>query len=120
MLKGKLVFVVIHQPSSDIFKQFDRLLLLDNGGYLIYDGDPVESISYFKSKIRQADWNESECSLCGNVNPEQLFNIVEARVVDEYGNLTQTRKTQPWEWSEKFEQSKNRNLKKSIHRLVCR
>ncbi len=31
-LKGKLVFVVIHQPSSDIFKMFDRLLILDKGG----------------------------------------------------------------------------------------
>jgi len=114
VLKGKLIFVVIHQPSSDIFKRFDRLFLLDYGGYLIYDGDPVESISYFKSRIRQADWNESECSLCGNVNPEQLFNIVEARVVDEYGNLTQTRKNQPLEWKEKFEIFKNRTIKKSI------
>jgi ABC transport system ATP-binding/permease protein len=58
-LKGKLVCLVIHQPSSAIFKRFDRLLALDQGGYLIYDGDPVESISYFKSRIRQADWNES-------------------------------------------------------------
>ncbi|MCG8698907.1 MAG: ATP-binding cassette domain-containing protein, partial [Bacteroidales bacterium] len=50
-LKGKLVFVVIHQPSSDIFKMFDKLLILDTGGYLIYDGDPIESILYFKQKI---------------------------------------------------------------------
>lgn len=28
-LKGKVVFVVIHQPSSDIFKVFDKLLILD-------------------------------------------------------------------------------------------
>jgi ABC-type multidrug transport system ATPase subunit len=47
-LKGKLVFVVIHQPSSDIFKMFDKLLLLDVGGYPIYYGNPVESILYFK------------------------------------------------------------------------
>ncbi|MFN8254989.1 MAG: ATP-binding cassette domain-containing protein [Bacteroidales bacterium] len=112
-LKGKLIFMVIHQPSSEIFKRFDRLLLLDKGGYLIYDGDPVESISYFKSRIRQADWNESECSLCGNVNPEQLFNIVEAQVVDEYGNLTQTRKTFPKEWSQKFESYRSKTTKKS-------
>ncbi|MCK4879843.1 MAG: ATP-binding cassette domain-containing protein, partial [Bacteroidales bacterium] len=37
--KGKLVFVVIHQPSSDIFKMFDRLLILDTGGFLIYNGN---------------------------------------------------------------------------------
>ncbi|NJK97775.1 MAG: ATP-binding cassette domain-containing protein [Bacteroidales bacterium] len=44
--KGKLIFVVIHQPSSDIFKMFDKLLILDSGGYLIYNGDPIDSIIY--------------------------------------------------------------------------
>ncbi|MEN8121800.1 MAG: ATP-binding cassette domain-containing protein [Bacteroidota bacterium] len=113
-LKGKLVFVVIHQPSSDIFKRFDRLLVLDKGGYLIYNGNPVESISYFKSCIRQANWNESECSICGNVNPEQIFNIVEAQVVDEYGNLTQTRKMNPAEWNDFYKNYEKKIHKKSI------
>jgi len=97
-LKGKLIFVVIHQPSSDIFKMFDKLLLLDTGGYMIYNDDPVDAIVYFKSRMKQADWNESECQTCGNVNPEQIFNIIEGRVLDEYGALTQTRKTAPAEW----------------------
>jgi ABC transport system ATP-binding/permease protein len=96
--KGKLVFVVIHQPSSDIFKMFNKLVILDTGGYLIYNGDPIESIIYFKSKVQHANWNESECTACGNVNPEQVFNIVEANVLDEYGNPTRTRKTSPIEW----------------------
>ena len=96
--KGKLVFVVIHQPSSDIFKMFNKLLILDTGGYLIYNGDPIESIIYFKSRVQHANWNESECTACGNVNPEQVFNIVEANVLDEYGNPTRTRKTSPIEW----------------------
>ena len=100
--KGKLVFVVIHQPSSDIFKMFDRLLILDTGGYLIYNGDPVDSIMYFKSKVQAADWNASECATCGNVNPEQVFNIVETSVLDEFGNLTHTRKISPKEWSKHF------------------
>ena len=105
-LKGKLVFVVIHQPSSDIFKMFDKLLILDTGGYLIYDGDPIEAIIYFKSRVQHANWNESECTLCGNVNPEQVFNIVEANVIDEYGNPTRSRKTSPKEWYEFYNQSK--------------
>ncbi|MDF1574126.1 MAG: ATP-binding cassette domain-containing protein [Bacteroidales bacterium] len=100
--KGKLVFVVIHQPSSDIFKMFDRLLILDTGGYLIYNGNPVDSIMYFKSRVQAADWNESECPTCGNVNPEQVFNIVETSVLDEFGNLTHTRKISPKEWSKHF------------------
>jgi ABC-type multidrug transport system ATPase subunit len=97
-LKGKLVFVVIHQPSSDIFKMFDKLLILDTGGYLIYDGDPIDSILYFKSKIHHANYNESECRVCGNVNPEQLFNIVESNVLDEYGKFTRNRKISPKQW----------------------
>jgi len=101
-LKGKLVFVVIHQPSSEIFKMFDRLLILDTGGYLIYNGDPIESIIYFKSRVQQANWNESECPVCGNVNPEQIFNIVESKVLDEYGNPTRARKISPTEWNDYF------------------
>lgn len=103
-LKGKLVFVVIHQPSSDIFKMFDKLLILDTGGYLIYNGDPVDSIIYFKSRTHQANWSESECITCGNVNPEQIFNIVEAHVLDEYGNLTHTRRVAPTEWLKQYEE----------------
>ncbi len=98
-LKGKLLFVVIHQPSSDIFKMFDRLVILDTGGYLIYNGDPIESIIYFKSRTLQANWNDSECHTCGNVNPEQVFNIVEAKVLDEYGKATDVRKIAPKEWN---------------------
>jgi ABC-type multidrug transport system ATPase subunit len=100
--RGKLVFVVIHQPSSDIFKMFDSLLILDTGGYLIYNGDPIDSIMYFKSRVQAADWNESECATCGNVNPEQVFNIVETSVLDEYGKITHTRKISPREWSRHF------------------
>lgn len=111
-LKGKLVFVVIHQPSSDIFKMFDKLLILDTGGYLIYDGDPIESIIYFKSRIHHANWNESECHVCGNVNPEQIFNIVEANVLDEYGKVTPTRKISPEEWYEYYREFVRNTRKK--------
>ena len=103
-IKGKLVFVVIHQPSSDIFKMFNQLLVLDEGGYLIYNGDPVESIQYFKACINHANWEESECPHCGNVNAEQILNIIGAQVVDEYGNLTTSRKLEPVEWHQRFKE----------------
>jgi ABC-type multidrug transport system ATPase subunit len=101
-LKGKLVFVVIHQPSSDIYKMFDKLLILDLGGYPIYYGNPVEAVIYFKKQINHANANESECVTCGNVNPEQIFNIIETKVIDEYGNATLTRKVSPKEWNEYY------------------
>lgn len=99
-LKGKLVFVVIHQPSSEIYKMFDKLLILDQGGYPIYYGNPVEAVIYFKKLTNQVNADESECSQCGNVNPEQIFNTIESKVLDELGNLTVNRKISPAEWNE--------------------
>jgi ABC transport system ATP-binding/permease protein len=100
--KGKLLFIVIHQPSSEIFKMFDKLIILDTGGYLIYNGNPVESIEYFKRKIEQANYNETECYVCGNVNPEQIFNIVETRVFTESGKPTDIRRISPADWRTLF------------------
>lgn len=101
-LKGKLIFVVIHQPSSDIFKMFDKLQILDVGGFPIYYGNPVDAVSYFKTLVQHVNAEESECWNCGNVNPELIFNIIESKVLDEYGNLTHNRKTSPAEWNKSY------------------
>jgi ABC-type multidrug transport system ATPase subunit len=100
--KGKLLFIVIHQPSSEIFKMFDKLIILDTGGYLIYNGNPIDSIEYFKRRMEQANYNESECYVCGNVNPEQIFNIVETKVFTESGKPTETRRISPADWRKLF------------------
>jgi len=101
-LKGKLVFAVIHQPSSDIFKMFDKLVVLDTGGYQIYYGNPIDAVTYFKKSINLINSDQGECISCGNVNPEQIFNIIETRVINEYGNFTSERKFSPEQWEKKF------------------
>jgi ABC transport system ATP-binding/permease protein len=101
-LNMKLIFVVIHQPSSDIFKMFDRLFILDTGGYPIYYNNPVESLVYFKSITNQINADAGECGLCGNVNPELLFNIIEAKEVDDFGRFTRNRIKSPTDWHDLF------------------
>ncbi len=101
-LKGKLIFVVIHQPSSDIYKMFDKMIIMDTGGYPAYYGPPVEAVTYFKKSTHQVDSNRGQCETCGNVNPEQIFNIIEAKVVDEYGQPTNKRKISPPQWYELY------------------
>jgi ABC-type multidrug transport system ATPase subunit len=101
-LKGKLIFVVIHQPSSDIYKMFDKMIIMDTGGYPAYYGPPVEAVTYFKKSTHQVDSNRGQCETCGNVNPEQIFNIIEAKVVDEYGQPTNKRKITPPQWYELY------------------
>jgi ABC-type multidrug transport system ATPase subunit len=115
--KGKVIFVVIHQPSSDIYKMFDKIIVMDTGGYMIYYGNPVEAITYFKEVTHQIDRFRGICHNCGNLTPEQIFNIVEARVVNEYGQFTSKRKITPTQWfglyQENFELQKVPEIKES-------
>lgn len=103
-LRGKMVFVVIHQPSSDIFKMFDTLVIMDVGGFQIYYGNPIEAVIYFRDIINAANKTQGACPECGNINPEQIFSIIETKVVNEYGRLTTTRKVSPGQWYQYFKQ----------------
>ncbi|MCZ8355513.1 MAG: ATP-binding cassette domain-containing protein [Cyclobacteriaceae bacterium] len=103
-LRGKMIFVVIHQPSSDIFKLFDSLLILDVGGFQIYYGNPVSAVLYFREMVNATSRDQGSCPECGNINPEQIFSIIETKVVNEYGRLTNTRKVSPGQWYQYFKQ----------------
>ncbi len=103
--KGKLVIVNIHQPGSDLFKMFDKIIILDKGGYQIFYGNPNAAVVYFKTLSKQANPEEDQCIKCGNINTEQILQIVEAKIVDEHGKLTQTRKITPEEWSDMFKKN---------------
>ncbi|MCR4559506.1 MAG: ATP-binding cassette domain-containing protein [Bacteroidales bacterium] len=101
-LKGKLIFVVIHQPSSQIYKMFDKMIILDTGGYMVYYGHPTDAISYFKTIDGQVKSEEGECPHCGNATPEVIFDIIEARKVNEFGSWSNERKIEPPKWEELF------------------
>jgi ABC-type multidrug transport system ATPase subunit len=45
--KNRTIVATIHQPNSQIFNQFDKLLLLKNGT-TIYMGDALEAIEHFR------------------------------------------------------------------------
>lgn len=100
--KGKLVVVNIHQPSSDVYKMFDRLWLLDKGGYPVFDGNPIDAVTYFKTKANYADADSSTCPKCGNVNPEIVLNIIDEKAFDGSGQLTDERKVSPQEWNRMY------------------
>jgi ABC-type multidrug transport system ATPase subunit len=100
--RGKLVIINIHQPGSDLYKMFDKIMIIDRGGYQIFYGNPTEAVLYFKRKASLANADEDQCITCGNVNPDQLLQIIEAKVVNEHGKPTHLRKVTPQEWAEKF------------------
>ena len=108
--KGKLVIANIHQPSSEVFKLFDKLWVLDKGGYPIYQGNPVDAIVYFKTITSLVNAAESECSCCGTINPDLILKIVEEKEIDEYGKETHLRKTKPETWYFRYQE----NIEKKI------
>ena len=101
-LKGKLIIVNIHQPSSDVYKLFDRLWLLDRGGYPVFDGNPIDAITYFKTAANYADAETSACPTCGNVNPEIVLNIIDEKALSNTGEPSDERKMTPQDWHELY------------------
>lgn len=110
--RGKLVIAIIHQPSSDIFKLFDKLWILDKGGFPIYNGNPIDAVVYFKTMSTQVNAAESECTRCGNVIPEQILQIIEANEIDDSGKTTHNRRVPPRAWYQKYKSYLEENLKK--------
>ncbi len=100
--RGKLVFVVIHQPSSKIFRMFDALWMLDQGGWPIFCGTPLEAVTFFRSRGGLPGAEEAICSGCGNVNPEQLFEIIGDPLLDPAGRPTRERRIPPEKWRQLF------------------
>ena len=111
--RGKLVIVNIHQPGSDLYKMFDKIMIIDKGGYQIFYGDPSEAIVYFKTQASYANAYEDQCITCGNVNSDQLLQIIEAKVINEKGKHTHLRKVSPQEWAERF----LRSSEKPTHKI---
>lgn len=69
---GQAVLVTIHQPSAQLFAQFDTLLLLTTGGRTVYFGDIGEDAATVKAYFAL---NGRPCP--PDVNPaEHMINVV--------------------------------------------
>lgn len=106
--KGKLVFLNIHQPSTDTFKKLDKLIIIDKGGKMVFMGNPQESILYVKMYSQLVDYEEGECAVCGNIDCDQILSVIETKKVDEYGNYTAERQITSDEWYKTFLKYQNR------------
>lgn len=100
--KGRIVIINIHQPSSDIFKLFDKIIILDKEGYPVYFGNPLDTVPYFSEFHQRISTYADYCSVCENVNPEVIFKILEEKKTNQFGEYTKERKTLPVDWHEYF------------------
>jgi ABC-type multidrug transport system ATPase subunit/uncharacterized tellurite resistance protein B-like protein len=123
-LKGKIVFVVIHQPSSKIYKMFSKVLFLDKGGKTAFFGDNMAALAYFKTHSAESHISSTpinpeaaaamvECPVCKNVEPDLLLETLEEPLRDIDGVPLSQRKYSPNYWKEKFLE-----FRSSVHRLT--
>ena len=101
-LSGKVVIVNIHQPSSEVYRLFDTIQIIDKGGYPVFYGNPIEAILHFKRVSNRVDKNRSSCECCGNIKPEEIFELIEEQHVNEQGQKTAERKIEPPKWHELY------------------
>jgi ABC-type multidrug transport system ATPase subunit/ABC-type multidrug transport system permease subunit len=69
---GQAILVTIHQPSAQLFAQFDKLLLLQKGGKTVYFGDIGENAAAIKDYLSR---NGAAC--LPEANPaEHMIEVV--------------------------------------------
>ncbi len=115
MSHNKIVLVTIHQPSSKIFQMFQKVVLLDRGGRLVFFGTPQETLEYFAAADHEQHYGTSlgGCSACGTTRPEFIFDVLETPLRDlsgdiiyeenQRGQLVPARRFSPDFWRDKYE-----------------
>lgn len=113
-LSGKIIVINIHQPSSDMFKLFDKTIIMDKGGYPVYYGNPLDSVAYLKNVANRADASEIQCETCGNVQTDDILKILEAKKVNAFGEFTAERLLTPHDWYRLFKERIARPLNSPV------
>jgi ABC-type multidrug transport system ATPase subunit len=89
---NKIVFVSIHQPSARLFHMFNKAILLDNGGKMVFFGRPQEMQDYFREA-----WEEQLAKPARDAGahlpqpdfhqPEFIFDVLETPLRDLGGDV---------------------------------
>jgi len=76
---GKIVLMIIHQPSSVIYRMIDTVIILNKKGHFAYSGGNMEALRLFEQALPgHSDRTYSECSACRTVNPDILMKALKA------------------------------------------
>jgi ATP-binding cassette, subfamily G (WHITE), member 2, PDR len=124
--QGQAVLCTIHQPSSQLFQMFDRLLLLNDHGEVAYFGDIGEAasllIDYFESRGAprcQADVNPAEwvLSVVSSMRPgspaQNPSGTVKQALVEQVQHVNVSSWSTKWAESQQHREVQQHNLRLS-------
>jgi len=95
--QGKIIICTIHQPNATIFDRFDRVLLMDKGGSMVYFGDVDAVFDYFDAEYHQLLLIDQAIAQKRDLKmPEYFFDLIE--YTDQSGN----RRFPPRHWRQKY------------------
>lgn len=114
MAHNKLVMVTIHQPTARVFQMFQKVLLLDKGGKVVFFGTPHETLQYFADAEHLQHFGTVAGSDVGEAaRPEFIFDVLETPLRDlsgdiifeenNRGQLVPARRYSPDYWRDKYE-----------------
>ena len=99
--EGKVVMASIQQPDYETFMMFDKILIIDDGGYPIFYGTPAASAEYFR---RIAGKIDKESLIETHFNPGVILNMITETVHDTESKVEQ-RIISPEEWYAKYKET---------------
>jgi hypothetical protein len=87
---GHTVVTTIHQPSSAMFMMFNKVLLLAEGGYVVYSGSAAGALPYFASLGLEAPLHvlptfiicANVVSFCGPSDSPHCFSLQQYNPAD--------------------------------------
>ena len=90
LARNKIVFASIHQPSSRLLQMFDKALLLDKGGKMVYFGTPQGMLEYFWLAYNEETGPSAEVeAMPPGLTPDYVFDVLETPLRDISGDVIQ-------------------------------
>ncbi|MCB1228087.1 MAG: ABC transporter permease, partial [Verrucomicrobiales bacterium] len=92
LARNKIVLASIHQPSSRLLRMFDKALLLDKGGKMVFFGTPQGMLDYFwRAYSEETGLKEEADRPPENLTPDFVFDVMETPLRDISGDIIQER-----------------------------
>lgn len=117
LAQNKIILVSIHQPSTRLFRMFDKAMLLDRGGSMAYFGTPQGMLDYFwrahQEHLIAENGPDKGPSTPDNLAPDFIFDVLETPLRDlsgdtiyeqgMRGHLVPARRFPPEFWKHRFD-----------------